>query len=1085
MDEEDKVGGQDVQVAQAAPAPSDKSGFRPIKIAPEAPQIPGTVQFFPVKEETGILSNVPGGTPTEQAVAKGAATATLKGLSNIPGFGGGINDAITLMHAGIKSIFSDKTTSQEYQGLKEEQARVEKGMKEFEETSPLGRVLSYIRPGMPPSGEDIYKKAFLPYLGEYEPESGWGRLGMTGVEAGLSMLGPGSVSKFALSPSAAYIPKGPLKAPGLLEPGMKKAREAIEAVRSPGAPQLRAPSARAPLVPTVTVGTVGGLAGEGTQQLTDSTGAGLAAGFVIPTVGQIALGKVTAPYRRRIAARSAKPAGVEVAREQAGETLLSAAEEPKKVYADVHMQPTELVPGSAPSLGELTGDRGLIAEENRLRTKRPGMAQSLNQIADKQEEARKNFINNIAPAGVDKLAPRELLRHRLNTVDNLTDDAVEAARAHVEAQRGAIPLAAPLEETGENVRTILQHASDVARNLRTKLYKIIDPNNDFALVTSDVAKVGRDYVNSFDPRYDVQPGRAHPYYVSASKLSDVTRFNDLTRLEANISREIQQARIAGDVNAVRELGNLKSAIKDAIDNAIENQAAFERTQVAAGNMRPDQTLEKRLQQEAEQYLAAKTGKKMLPPSPSVPNIAEDIVERFEQAKRSHADFASNFREGPAGKILRPRAFANQYVMQNANVPSAAFPAGPSGYSTVSRLIESVGRFSPDNASALINNLQDIAIANLRKTMGGQPDLTQRMLDRWKTNYADALRALDEHIPGFSNQFNDVPSATRALQDATKYRAQALKEAQKGFVGRILGMTSPDELNPFMGRVLGADTAASKIGELVTMFRDDPDALNALRRSALEHIRDNYKGNKLAALLENKRDALGRLFTKEQMDNFGPLIADYERKAAYDAALRARVGPTTAQNLGPVLSELASKASAPRTTLMEQAALVLAAHTFAPTLSPLAWAQLGLSGGAKLLDKLAAAGVNNIEQLYSEAFLNTDLAKALMQEAVNAKGVRQAENMRFLEYQLGRLSQMTDVLHESARDERMMRSTRASGGRIERASGGRASIDHGAEADKLIALADKAKKAHNSTTEPLLDQPDEMITKALAIADKAI
>ena len=81
--------------------------------------------------------------------------------------------------------------------------------------------------------------------------------------------------------------------------------------------------------------------------------------------------------------------------------------------------------------------------------------------------------------------------------------------------------------------------------------------------------------------------------------------------------------------------------------------------------------------------------------------------------------------------------------------------------------------------------------------------------------------------------------------------------------------------------------------------------------------------------------------------------------------------------------------------------------------------------------------------------------------------------------------MTDVLHESARDERLMRSTRASGGRIERASGGRASIDHGAEADKLIALADKAKKAHNSTTEPLLDQPDEMITKALAIADKAI
>ena len=38
---------------------------------------------------------------------------------------------------------------------------------------------------------------------------------------------------------------------------------------------------------------------------------------------------------------------------------------------------------------------------------------------------------------------------------------------------------------------------------------------------------------------------------------------------------------------------------------------------------------------------------------------------------------------------------------------------------------------------------------------------------------------------------------------------------------------------------------------------------------------------------------------------------------------------------------------------------------------------------------------------------------------------------------------------------------------------------------LIRAAEKAKKGHNTTTEPLLEQPDEAITKALAIADAAL
>lgn len=61
---------------------------------------------------------------------------------------------------------------------------------------------------------------------------------------------------------------------------------------------------------------------------------------------------------------------------------------------------------------------------------------------------------------------------------------------------------------------------------------------------------------------------------------------------------------------------------------------------------------------------------------------------------------------------------------------------------------------------------------------------------------------------------------------------------------------------------------------------------------------------------------------------------------------------------------------------------------------------------------------------------------------------------------------------------------ATGGRIGRASGGRI-MNHRSEADNLIRLADKTKKALNNSTESLLAVPDEAVTKALSIANEAI
>lgn len=60
-----------------------------------------------------------------------------------------------------------------------------------------------------------------------------------------------------------------------------------------------------------------------------------------------------------------------------------------------------------------------------------------------------------------------------------------------------------------------------------------------------------------------------------------------------------------------------------------------------------------------------------------------------------------------------------------------------------------------------------------------------------------------------------------------------------------------------------------------------------------------------------------------------------------------------------------------------------------------------------------------------------------------------------------------------------------GPRIQRRAGGRVDIDHAKEAQSLIVAAERAKKAHNGSTEAILHTPDEHVVKALEVANRSI
>ena len=72
--------------------------------------------------------------------------------------------------------------------------------------------------------------------------------------------------------------------------------------------------------------------------------------------------------------------------------------------------------------------------------------------------------------------------------------------------------------------------------------------------------------------------------------------------------------------------------------------------------------------------------------------------------------------------------------------------------------------------------------------------------------------------------------------------------------------------------------------------------------------------------------------------------------------------------------------------------------------------------------------------------------------------------------------VTNPLYQMGRDEE---------DRTGRKHGGRVGINHGKEAERLVKMAERAKKLMGKSTEALLDTPDELVAKALEVANRDI
>jgi hypothetical protein len=209
--ENQKPGGVPYQASPVSSVPdSGQQTLDLINSVRMAPVVTASKQPESSSPHPGVLANAPDDNVLTQA-RKGAATAAIKGLGDIPGVIGNLNDVGEM--AGNYLMGTARTVGQ-YVGSKFTDMPVHSPS---ENAASTAAALASGRAQMRASGAPVpsdyvptgqtFSDPVLAKTGEYIPTSGIGRVGMAGVEAGVGAAVPGStLAETAANAAKTFVP---------------------------------------------------------------------------------------------------------------------------------------------------------------------------------------------------------------------------------------------------------------------------------------------------------------------------------------------------------------------------------------------------------------------------------------------------------------------------------------------------------------------------------------------------------------------------------------------------------------------------------------------------------------------------------------------------------------------------------------------------------------------------------------------------------------------------------------------------------------------------------------------------------------
>jgi len=825
--------------------------------------------------------------------AKGAATATIKGLANIPGMFGNIRE------------FGN------YLGDRAYAAATGKPIEEVQAAPRAHSWLpSWASPDVLPTGQQLAAPV-LAKTGEYTPESEIGKIAQTGLETAVSSLGPGSGA--------------------LVRGAAPRVALTTSAKMAPGA----------------------AIAGGAGQAATDITGDpiwGMAASLLAPGIASAShagASKVARPMMEDIPWMGRHFAGEREG--MAGEQLLSTADNPQAVKESLFPAQgpanLETIKGSRPTTGQMTGDMGLLQAERQAKT---SDNTSFNDIEAQQNTARRAALEGVAPQGADVMRPSQIFQEQKAALDQSMDAAHQRLRDHAANLAGAMGDAVPAEQIGSQLRTAIEDVRGQEKKAVSKLYQAVDPDGTMTLVSTPLREGAEEVQKSIDTLGAPPSADVSRILEKMTEAPDVLPFKSIMALDTDITDAMRrEKRSAGESNDHRLLSQLKGQVQGAISNAIDNQHAWEQARVAKGDLAPENTMEANLQKWVDdfrtQQRAVATGSEGAGEYPDArtrpaagvsgtagaagrrpsgapsgegispaPNFDDASAERLGQAKSAYAEYAKTYKAQPVAGAIKTTGFTGQYAAPSSAVPARAIIRGDKGYETASAFLKAA-KNAPDAVSAM----QDAALNQLRSRVKPDGTVDAKAVADWKKQYSGALMAVDERKPGFSASFDKAGEAADKLAEFGETRQALEREAQKSAAAKFIGLTDPREVENRIGQMLKTPRdGVTQMRQLLKQAKSDPAAVEGLRKAAIDYVARKFSNVAESGTTEQKllssasfqklvRDFepnLSVLFKPEQINTLRAIAKDLEMSDRSVQATRVKGSPGSAKDILPFLSK---------------------------------------------------------------------------------------------------------------------------------------------------------------------------------------
>lgn len=697
----------------------------------------------------------------------------------------------------------------------------------------------------------------------------------------------------------------------------------------------------------------------------------------------------------------------------AGAALSNAATDPAAAVDAITNTPREIVPGSSPTTFQLTGDMGLGGLERAVAAKNPG---AFNDVRADQNAARLDALSNVQAEGHPE-AVSSFFRDQLDQLDKDTQAAHDAAATTARSATEGVGGGQPADVYGAQTQTALQSKLDDIKSNETALWKSVDPDRSMITVASPVKQVFKNVYGDLTPEASIGLAPVE------KQISDVVAgygqtlpLQNLVDLRSAVSSAMRDMKspLQPNAQAYGRLSQLRGGIENAISDTVAQKAAQDQTAVATGAMQPEQAIGSRLQSEVQSFLASRkagrlgsvggdlgvdvggrqgvsdsqmgggyeargpVGGSSAGPSTPRPFVDQATADRLKAATAATAERKQTFGAKPVSQIIQRPGATMPYTMQPGSVASSVWKAGNGGADALGTVLKA----SPE----ALEPIKQIAAASLR-TKAPDGIINAKHLDQWKTQYAPALSALEKASPGSTAVFETAARAGDHLAEVAATRKATLDAYQKDAVGKLLKVEDPADVVKTVGGIFNRADAVKEMRSLAQEASKDPQAMEGLRKSVVDYMKDKLISNTEAAtsgknlikadafqtFISKNHTALRQVFSDQEIGSMRAIAQDLKRANRSITAAKLPGGSNTAQDLASMGTNNLHQSILSK--ILTHATSGIAGFVGGGPLG----AALGAIGAHALLGA-REAGIKNVEDLITRAMLDPDLAKALLMKA---------------------------------------------------------------------------------------------------------